>query len=168
MNLVKVKDSDLRAAASEEADDFLKLFTDAIMTAIGGEVTSKSMSELNGDQLTLLAYSFLHEEVMDGGFVQLIHNGYGGFIFYNPFAKAVKGWGLDKLATLVNRGNRLFRKYRREIEIDCDDDEFMELFERFPMFDDLDDIFVENEEEWTQIIAQYVKEHIDSFAEIVE
>ncbi|MCD8290980.1 MAG: DMP19 family protein [Prevotella sp.] len=36
------------------------------------------------------------------------------------------------------------------------------------MFDDLDDIFVENEEEWTEIIANYVKEHLDRFAEIVE
>ena len=42
----------------------------------------------------------------------------------------------------------------------------MALFERFPEFDDLDDQFVENEEEWVSAIAHYVDEHIERFAEI--
>ncbi len=158
----------MQAAAEDGPDQYLKVITDAIMRNIGEELTPKTMSELNSDQITLVAYSILHSEVMDGGFVQLIYNGYGQFFFFNPFAKAVKGWGLEKLATLINRGGRLYRKYRREIEVECSDDEFMEMFERFPMFDDLDDIFVENEEEWTEFIANYVKEHLDRFAEIEE
>ena len=35
-----------------------------------------------------------------------------------------------------------------------------------PEFDDLDDLFVENEEEWTSAIAHYIDEHIENFAEI--
>ncbi len=158
----------MQAAAEDGPDQYLKVITDAIMRSIGDELTPKTMSELNSDQITLVAYSILHSEVMDGGFVQLIYNGYGQFFFFNPFAKAVKGWGLEKLATLINRGGRLYRKHRREIEIECSDDEFMEMFERFPMFDDLDDIFVENEEEWTEKVSEYVRAHIERFAEIVE
>ena len=44
------------------------------------------------------------------------------------------------------------------------DEEFMALYEKYPMFDDFDDDFVENEEEWTAQIACYIDEHIDSFA----
>ena len=57
-------------------------------------------------------------------------------------------------------------KKGNEIEKDCTDEAFMALFEQFPEFDALDDIFVENEEEWTECVAQYVDEHIENFATI--
>lgn len=84
---VIVKDEDLQQAALEGMDEFLDVFVKAIYDAIGGELTAESMAKLNADQLTLLAWNILHEEVMDGGFVQLIYNGYGPFIFKNPWPK---------------------------------------------------------------------------------
>lgn len=166
MKEVIVKDADLRLAADEGMDAFLKVFIDGIYAAVGGELTAETMAELNADQVTLLAYNILHEEVMDGGFVQLIHNGYGGFIFLNPFAKALKMWGMRDLSKMIYEAHTLYNKYRQEIEKDCSDDEFMELFERFAEFDDMDDQFVENEEEYTAQVACYVDEHIERFAKI--
>lgn len=168
MNIAKVKDSDLRNAASAGMDEFLKVFTDAIMASVGGELTADTMAELNSDQITLLAYDILHNEVMDGGFVQLIYNGYGSFLFRNPFAKAIKGWGIDELASLVKKAGKLYFKYKNEIERECTDDEFMAMFEQYPEFDDLDDLFVENEETWTWMVACYVDEHIERFVTVEE
>lgn len=168
MNIAKVKDSDLRNAASAGMDEFLKVFTDAIMVSVGGELTADTMAELNSDQITLLAYDILHNEVMDGGFVQLIYNGYGSFLFRNPFAKAIKGWGIDELASLVKKAGKLYFKYKNEIERECTDDEFMAMFEQYPEFDDLDDLFVENEETWTGKVACYVDEHIERFVTVEE
>lgn len=168
MNIAKVKDSDLRNAASAGMDEFLKVFTDAIMASVGGELTADTMAELNSDQITLLAYDILHNEVMDGGFVQLIYNGYGSFLFRNPFAKAIKGWGIDELASLVKKAGKLYFKYKNEIERECTDDEFMAMFEQYPEFDDLDDLFVENEETWTGMMACYVDEHIERFVTVEE
>ena len=163
---VKVKDAALQQAAGEGMDAFLKVFVDAIRAAIGGELTAETMAQLNSDQVTLLAWDTLHEEVMDGGFVQLIHNGYGPFIFKNPFAKAVKLWGLRDLSKLVYDAHTLWLKYRDRIERELSEDEFMALFEQLPEFDDLDDQFVESEEEWTSLIAHYVDEHIENFVVI--
>lgn len=168
MNIAKVKDSDLRNAASAGMDEFLKVFTDAIMASVGGELTADTMAELNSDQITLLAYDILHNEAMDGGFVQLIYNGYGSFLFRNPFAKAIKGWGIDELASLVKKAGKLYFKYKNEIERECTDDEFMAMFEQYPEFDDLDDLFVENEETWTGMVACYVDEHIERFVTVEE
>lgn len=168
MNIAKVKDSDLRNAVSAGMDEFLKVFTDAIMASVGGELTADTMAELNSDQITLLAYDILHNEVMDGGFVQLIYNGYGSFLFRNPFAKAIKGWGIDELASLVKKAGKLYFKYKNEIERECTDDEFMAMFEQYPEFDDLDDLFVENEETWTGMVACYVDEHIERFVTVEE
>lgn len=168
MKDVLVKDSDLILASQEGIDAFIKVISDAILNSIGGKLTCDNMSELNADQITLIAYSVLRDEVMDGGFVQLIYNGWGPFFFNNPFAKAIRLWGLTDLAPLINKANRLYKKHRADIEKDYTDDEFMELFERFPDFDDLDDKFVENEEQWTNRIAFYVDDNLDKFVTIVK
>ena len=166
MTEVRIKDAVLQHAAGEGTDAFLNVFVDAVNDAIGGQLTAETMSELNADQVTLLAWSIIHDELMDGGFVQLIHNGYGPFVFKNPFAKALKLWGLHDLSKLIYEAHSLWVKYGKEIERDCSDDEFMALFEKYPEFDDLDDSFVENEERWTSEIAHYIDENIERFATI--
>ena len=137
----------------------------ALNEAIGGELTAETMGRLNSDQITLLSWQLLHDEVMVGGFVQLIHNGYGPFVFKSPLAKALRLWGLRDLSKLIYSAHTLYEKYHTEIERDCTDEEFMALFEQYPEFDDLDDTFVEQEEAWTEQIAQYVEEHKERFAE---
>lgn len=166
MKQVIIQDATLQKAATEGMDAFVGAFVAAIKEAIGGELTADTLSELNSDQITLLAWDTLHQEVMDGGFVQLIHNGYGPFIFKNPFAKAVKLWGMKELSRLIYDAHSLYVKYHEQIERDCTDDEFMALFEQFPEFDDLDDEFVEREEEWTEQVAHYIDEHIEKFAKV--
>ena len=168
MKEVIVKDADLQQAAQEGMDAFLNVFVKATYDAIGGELTAETMQQLNADQITLLAWNILHEEVMDGGFVQLIHNGYGTFIFKNPFAKALKQWDLRELSKLIYEAHTLWLKHREKIEKDCTDEEFMALFEQFPEFDDLDDQFVEHEEEWTEDIAHFVDDHLERFATVKE
>lgn len=165
-NTVVVKETLLIDAAQEGMDAFLNVFIEAIHQYLGGDLNADNMGKLNTDQLTLLSYNIVRDEVMDGGFVQLIHNGYGPFIFTNPFAKVLKIWGLTELAQLINKAHRLYNKYGAEIEKDCTDDEFMALFEQHQAFDDCDDNFVENEERWTEDVARYIDNHINSFATI--
>jgi hypothetical protein len=167
MKEIRIKDARLQQAASEGMDAFVEVFVNAINEAIEGQLTTETMSELNSDQITLLAYSILRDEVMDGGFVQLIHNGYGPFIFKNPFAKAIKQWGLRALSKLIYNAHSLYVKYGAEIEKECSDEEFMALFEQYEEFDEMDDAFVENEEDWTNMVAVYIDDHIENFAVIV-
>ena len=42
----------------------------------------------------------------------------------------------------------------------------MALFEQYPAFDDLDDEFVEEEEDFTSMVAHYVDENIADFVVI--
>lgn len=164
---VKIKDAVLQKAAGEGMYAFVGVFVDAINEAIGGKLDAGTMAELNADQITLLAWNILHEEVMDGGFIQLIHNGYGAFIYKNPFAVAVREWGLADLCRLIRKSHALYGKYHDEIEKDCTDDEFMALFGRMPEFDRFDDEFVENEERWTDEIAHFIDGNIGKFAIVV-
>ena len=164
MEKVIIKDIELQKASEEGMDAFVDVFVKHTLDLVGGELTAETMPRLSAEQITLLGYKILRDEVMDGGYIQLIHNGYGGFIFMNPFARAMKEWGLVELARHIRKVIPLYKKYRDRIEIDCDDDQFMALFEQMPEFDDFDDDFVVNEERWTAQIAYYLDEHIDQFA----
>lgn len=152
----------------QDMDAFLAVFVNATKEAIGGELNAENMQQLSVSQITLLAYDILHEEVMDGGFVQLIYNGYGGFIFDNPFAKVLRDWGLRDLAKMLFAVRKLYKEHGSKICRECDDEEFMAMFEQYSDFDDYDDEFVENEEAWTAAVAQYVDNHIDDFVIIEE
>lgn len=165
---ITIQDEQLRQAAEKGIDEFIKVFTDSYMETLGGEFNGENMHLLNGQQISLLAYVMLRDEVLDGGFIQLIHNGYGPFIFDNPFAKAMRIMGAHDFSKLVYKGKKLYDKYKNELTKDCSDEEFMALFERYPEFDDLDDNFIEMEEEVTNILAHYVDEHIEEFAVIVK
>lgn len=167
MTTVKIKDETLRQAAAEGMDSFLDAVLTATKAAAGGELNAESMAQLSAEHIALWAYGILRDEVMDGGFVQLIHNGYGPFIFLNPFARVMRLWGLKDLSKLIYRGRELFEQYGEEITKPSTDEEFMALFEQYPEFDDLDDEFVEHEEEYTAAVAYYVDEHLEDFVTIV-
>ena len=164
---IQIPETRVVAAAQEGMDAFLNVFCDAILEAIGGELNADTMPRLSGEQVTLLAYRMFRDEVMDGGFVQLIHNGLGGFIFLNPFARVMREWGAHDFSKLLYRGRKLFEQYGEALQQPCTDDDFMALFEQYPEFDDLDDAFVEMEEETTSLIAHYLDEHLSLFAEVV-
>lgn len=165
---ILIPETDVIEAAGKGMDEFLSLFTDAYLKAVGGELTAQTMPQLNGEQISLLAYVMFRDEVMDGGFVQLIHNGYGPFIFDNPFAKAMRLMGAHDFSKLVYKAKKLYDVHKEELTCECNDEEFMALFEKFDKFEDLDDAFIEMEEEVTEALARYVDEHIELFAEVVK
>ena len=160
---ITIPDSVLRQAALGGVAELLSAVTEAVNTAVGGEITTDTLEQLNAEQTTLLAFDILRREVSVGGFIQLIHNGYGPFIFLNPFAKALRLWGLKDLSKLVYKGRELFEQYAGELTQEVDDDAFMALYERFPEFDELDDAFVEHEDEYVEAVARYVDGNLPAF-----
>jgi hypothetical protein len=165
--MIQIKDSVLAAAAGKGMDEFLQVFTDAYLEALGGKLTADNMSVLNGSQHTLLAHRFFQDEMRDGGFVQLIQNGYGGYIFGNPFAKAIKQFGTVELAKLIYKAKEIYDPNKAALERETTDEEFNALYVDFEVFDDLEEIYFDIEEQQTALIAAYVDEHIADFAEIV-
>lgn len=163
---VSIQDEELRKAAEEGFDAFLNLVIDKTRNAMGGELTAENMAQMSSNQITLMGYAMLRDELMDGGFIQLIHNGYGPFFFRNPFDAAMRNWGVVELCRLMRRAKKQYLRYREEIEKEMNDDEFMALYEKIPAFEDLDDEFVSNEEKWSEQVAVYVDEHLTELVEI--
>lgn len=164
---VQIKDEALRKSAMEGMDEFLQVFIDAYEETIGGELNAKTMELLNGHQLSLLAYYYFRREVMEGGFVQLIYNGYGPFIFDNPFAKAMRLMGAKDFSKLIYKAKEIYDANKEELTREKSDDEFMASYEQFEIFDELEEKFMEEEERITTILATFVDENIELFGEIV-
>lgn len=165
---INISNKVIEEAASRGFDEFLAVIHHAITDRVGNELNATCLQSLNEEQITLWGYLILRDELMDGGFVQLIHNGYGPFFFNNPFAKAMRVWGLADLSNLLNKAKKLYNIYKEELTKECSEEEFMALFEQFPKFDELDDKFVENEEETTAAVAYYVDEHLANFVNVIQ
>lgn len=164
---ITVTDEALRHGAEEGMDGFLRVFVDKYLEVTGGKICAETMPLLNGYQHSLLGYHFFREEVLEGGFVQLIQNGYGPYIFDNPFAKAMRLFGAKNFAKLVYDAKKLYDAHREDLESERTDDEFMAMYEQYEAFDDLEEAYMEMEEQVTEVIARYVDEHLEQFAEIV-
>jgi len=164
---IKIQEKKLQQAAGEDMDAFLAVFTDAYLEATGGQLNATTMPLLNGMQHSLLAYHYFREEVMQGGFISLIQNGYGSYIFRNPFAKALKTFGADELSKMVYKAREIYDRHQEELERETTEEEFTAMYEEFEVFDDLEERFFEIEEACTATLARYVDEHLEEFGEVV-
>lgn len=166
--MIKIHESKIIEAAEQGMDEFLKVFTDAYLEELGGDITAENMDRLNGYQHTLLALRFFAEEVNQGGFVQLVQNGYGGYLFNNPVAKALRLMGATGLSKILYKAKEIYDAHREELEKETTEEEFMAMYTDFEQFDELEEKFFYIEEEEITIIAHYVDEHLEDFAEIIE
>ena len=164
---ITVSDADLRKGAEEGMDAFLQVFIDKYLEISSGGLTAELMPLLNGYQHSLLGYHFFREEVLEGGFVQLIQNGYGPYVFDNPFAKAMRLFGAVDFSKLVYNAKKIYDANKEDLTRERTDEEFMAMYEQYEAFDELEEKFMDMEEEVTATLAQYVDEHLEQFAEIV-
>ncbi len=164
---IQISENKVIAAAQAGMDEFLKVFTDAYWERIGGVLTADTMPLLTGEQHVLLGYQIFRDEVLEGGFVQLIQNGYGPYIFENPFAKAMRLFGLKDFSKLIYKARKIYDTHKEDLTRDVTDEEFMAMYERYEGFDPLEETFMEEEENITATLAHYVDEHLELFAEIV-
>ena len=166
--MIQISDEALKKAAAEGMDEFIIVFTSKYREVIGGDdVTAETMGLLTGEQHSLLAYQIFRDEVMVGGFCQLIQNGYGGYIFLNPFAKVMRLWGAEAFSKLVYSAKKIYDAHREDLERERNEEEFMAMYEEYEAFDDLEEAFLDMEEDVSTIVATYVDEHLELFGEIV-
>ncbi len=164
--MVQISDTSLRRAASQGMDAFLQAFADAYREELGGPLAADNMDRLSAAQHTLLAYVILRDELMEGGFCQLIQNGYGPYILHNPLARALKGWGVPVVPKLLYAARTIYDEHRQDLERERTDDEFMAMYEQYEQFDPLEEDFLDAEEEATEAVARYVDQHLAEFAEV--
>ncbi|MDR2926250.1 MAG: DMP19 family protein [Azoarcus sp.] len=158
--LPKIKSKEIEKA-EDDSWDFLYVFLNEYFEMI--DKNKDIMKEFNDFQHTLLAYCYLDSQVCNGGFIQLIQNGYGGYIFNNPFSDAIKSWGAEETAKIVEAAKVIYKKHKEKLETETSLDEFSELYSDIKDFEPLEDEYYKIKEQEVEKVKKYVEEHINDF-----
>ncbi len=150
---------------AEGPGEYIYALTDSYLDAVGGSLTAETMDMLSVDQHTLLAYRFILDEVLEGGFIQLIHNGYGPYVLGGPFPMMMKKeWGFVEFGKFMYEVRKEYNRTKEQIEADMDEDTFMGLYVDLDTMNNFGDDFLDDyEEEMTPAIAAYVRENESRF-----
>lgn len=146
-----------------ESVDFLNATTDSLIDRIGGQLTEQNMNMLTLNEHIMLAYRYLRDEVMEGGFIQLIQNGYGPYVLLGPLPMLMKReLGLKKFGQLLFDVQHEYKANRETLEADKDDDEFMAQYEQFEQLNDYGDDYLDDYEEVvTPAVAEWFSSQAD-------
>ena len=145
----------------DESVTYLNAVTDQLIERIGGQLNESNMNMLSLDEHCMLAYRYLRDEVMEGGFIQLIQNGYGPYVLLGPFPMLLKKeWEMKQFGQFLFDVAREYKKHREELEADKSDEDFMAQYEQFEALNDYGDEYLDDYEETvTPQIADYYKTH---------
>ena len=75
-------------------------------------------------------------------------------------------FGAKEFSKLIYDAKKIYDANREDLEKECDDDEFMAMYEQYEAFDDLEEKFMDMEELITATIAEYVDNNIEQFAKV--
>lgn len=141
----------------QQSVDFLNTTTDRLISRIGGQLTEGNMDMLTLNEHILLSYRYLRDEVMDGGFIQLIQNGYGSYVLLGPLPMLLKKeLGLKRFGQFLYDVQHEYKTNREALEADKTEDEFMAQYEQFETLNDYGDDYLEDyEEEVTPAVAEW-------------
>ena len=141
----------------QESVDYLNNTTDQLISRIDGQLTEQNMDMLSLNEHIFLAYRYLRDEVMDGGFIQLIQNGYGPYVLLGPLPMLLKKQlGLKKFGQFLFDVQHEYKLNREALEADKDEDEFMAQYEKYETLNDYGDDYLDDfEEEITPAISEW-------------
>jgi len=152
---------------------FIEWVTDGYLAAIGGGLTAENMDMLSAEQHTVLCYRYVLDEVMEGGFIQLIMNGYAPYVLEGPFPMVVKKqWGsvegqekvMKDFSKLLYEVKKEYHKHQEELSQDMSDEDFMAMYEQLEELNELGDDFLdEHQEEVTPAVAKMIVENLDEY-----
>ena len=165
MKSMEIDNKKLETAWDAGPDRYIIALTDAYLEMVGGSLTPETMERLTADQHTLLAYRILLDEVCEGGFIQLIQNGYGPYVLGGPFPMMMKKeWGFVEFGKFMYEVRKEYNRTKEQIEADMDEDTFMGLYVDLDTMNNFGDDFLDDyEEEMTPAIAAYVRENESRF-----
>jgi hypothetical protein len=164
--LPKINRNDL-LKAKKYTQVFLPLFITDDMYHNHREI----MPKLNTSQQAFLTFYLMDESMLSGyncGFLQLIYNGYGKYVFEKSYAEIIKTWGAIKISEIVEKAKSLYEKHKDKVEKVKTKKELSCLCSEITDFEMLDHEYRLISSEETEKIKEYIENNINEFAIIDE
>lgn len=122
--------------------------------------------ELSEGQQMLICYDYIQNHVLQGGFIQLIQNGYVNMLV--PMPQWLTTAGAEQMALLIDESLKLYVKHRDVLDKETSVEEFSKLYDQLPEFRPLDERFTNLHEPTIQKMLLFATHHIHEFADVAE
>ncbi|MCL1992006.1 MAG: DMP19 family protein [Spirochaetes bacterium] len=121
----------------------------------------KFAENFNDNQITLFFYGILYNEVQNGGFLQLIFNGYAPYIFSKEMVGELKKWGCTQTAELIASITPVALQVANEAD-KTSLESLSNSYAKYPEFEDYDNAFGENDGGLNEV-KKYVSANLSDF-----
>lgn len=118
---------------------------------------------LNIFQHTIQALLLMDSHVRAGGYIQLIQNGYGEYIFENAWPEAFRYMGAHHLAQNIVDAKDIYTHHKEELEKELTLEEFTKLYNQYPQLDTLHNQYLDFIDEELNIIKTFIDIHPQYF-----
>ena len=138
------------------------LFTQPLHEELYQRQSFAFLDELSGAQQLLLSYDYVRMQVLQGGFIQFIHNGYIALL---PKTIELLGEiGLSEMAKLMDDVLKVFVLNKDLFDTAESVQEFAKLYDELKEFEIIDDNFAQLNDATLKGIIEYVIQHINDVA----
>ncbi len=123
------------------------------------------LDELTEPQQMLISYDYIQNQVLQGGFIQLIQNRY--LILLPPMPEWLNRIEQHEMAQVIDDALKHYVLNRDILDKDTSVEEFAELYQQLTDFEPLDKRFTELHSATVEAMLQFATFHIEEFAEVV-
>lgn len=148
--------------SSERVFDLYELLSAPLHQELYKRQDFNFLDELSEGQQLLIAYDYVRMQVQQGGFIQLIQNGYIGLLPDMPEWLAMIG--ANDMAQVIDDALKVYVLNRELLDKQTTVEEFAKLYEELKEFEIIDDRFRKADDDTVEKIVAYIKEHITEFA----
>ena len=120
------------------------------------------MDELSEGQQLFLSYDYIRMQVLQGGFIQFIQNGYIGLLLHMP--EWLSAIGAHELAKVLDDVLKVYVLNRELLDKSTTVEEFAMLYQELKEFEQLDETFTRLEPGTIQLFAEYARVNHHEFA----
>ncbi|MBN8669820.1 MAG: DUF4375 domain-containing protein [Chitinophagales bacterium] len=164
--LPEVKAEALEAAKQAGDDNALwDMFIQPLHEELYRRQDFNFLDDLSEGQQLLISYDYVQMQVLQGGFIQLIQNGYIGLLPTMP------GWlevvGCHEMAKVIDNVLKVYVLNREELDKQTSVEEFARLYDEFQEFVTLDEDFHRLHPQVFTTLLQYAIHHTEEFLKLV-
>ena len=150
-------------ATGDDALAYIILFAEKYYALIAADTTGTVQQRMTAEQSVLLAYVTMDNEVNNGGFIQLIENGYGSYIFDNPLSDYLREWGAADTADILDQARTIYLAKKDILEKEKTLEEFARLYQEHPDFEPIESRYYAIADTQRAIIKGYIFNHLALF-----
>ncbi|XZF15237.1 DMP19 family protein [Chitinophagaceae bacterium MMS25-I14] len=141
--------------------EYMELLTEPLHAELYRRQTFDFMEELSEGQRLLISYDYVRTQVLQGGFIQFIQNGYISLLL--PMPAWLQPLGADDMAQLLDDVLKVYVLNIEKLERETTVDEFARLYTEMPEFEQLDERFTRLDDATVSAIMAYASMHLEEF-----